>query len=117
MIEKHFTLDRNLPGPDHKASLEPGEMVSLINGIRALESAFGDGRKMPVPSEQDIRQTARRSLVLKKDVSAGDVIEASMLTALRPGNGIDPSLIKFVAGRRINRSMQAGQMLDWKDLK
>ena len=117
VIEKHFTMDRNLPGPDHQASLEPKQMTALIKGIRALESAFGDGRKVPVPSEQDIRQAARRSLVLKKDINAGDKIEASMLAALRPGNGIDPCLMEFVVGRRINRRMRAGQMLNWKDLK
>ncbi|UCE51523.1 MAG: N-acetylneuraminate synthase [Desulfobacterales bacterium] len=117
MIEKHFTIDRNLPGPDHKASLEPNEMIALVKGIRALESAFGDGRKAPSPAEQDTRQVARRSLVLKHEVKAGDLIEASMLTALRPCGGIDPCLIEFVVGRRVNRRMQAGQMLTWEDLK
>jgi N-acetylneuraminate synthase len=117
VIEKHFTIDRNLPGPDHKASLEPNELIALVKGIRALESAFGDGRKVPAPAEQDTRQVARRSLVLKHEVKAGDLIEASMLTALRPSGGIEPCLIEFVVGRRVNRRMKAGQMLTWQDLK
>jgi N-acetylneuraminate synthase/N,N'-diacetyllegionaminate synthase len=117
VIEKHFTIDRNLPGPDHKASLEPKELIALVKGIRSLESAFGDGRKMPAPTERDTRQVARRSLVLKYEVKAGDLIEASMLTALRPSGGIEPCLIEFVVGRRVNRGMKAGQMLTWQDLK
>jgi N-acetylneuraminate synthase/N,N'-diacetyllegionaminate synthase len=117
VIEKHFTVDRNLPGPDHKASLEPNELMALVKGIRSLESAFGDGRKVPAPGEQDTRQFSRRSLVLKCELKAGSSIEASMLTALRPAGGIDPSSTKFVVGRRVKRTLKAGQMLTWQDLQ
>jgi N-acetylneuraminate synthase/N,N'-diacetyllegionaminate synthase len=117
VIEKHLTIDRDLPGPDHKASVEPGEMASLVQGIRTLESALGDGVKKSAPSEEAIRRVARRSLILKKDIKAGDIIEASMLTALRPAGGIDPYLLEFVVGRRAKRSIKAGQMLTWQDLQ
>jgi N-acetylneuraminate synthase/N,N'-diacetyllegionaminate synthase len=117
VIEKHLTLDRNLPGPDHKASLEPHEMTSLVQGIRTLESALGDGIKQSTPSEENVRRVARRSLVLKNDIKAGDLIEASMLTAIRPAGGIDPYLMEFVVGRRAKRSIKAGQMLTWQDLE
>ena len=88
VIEKHFTLDKQLPGPDHKASLEPKELKVMISGIRKVEQAMGDGRKIPASSEEDTRRVARRSLALKEDVPEGEVIQAEMLTALRPAGGI-----------------------------
>ena len=117
VIEKHLTIDRDLPGPDHKASMEPREMASLVHGVRTLESALGDGIKKSTPSEEAIRRVARRSLVLKNDIKAGEVIEASMLTAIRPAGGIDPYLMEFVVGHRAKRSIKAGQMLTWQDLQ
>ena len=116
VIEKHFTLDRNLPGPDHKASLEPRELGALVKGIRTVQGALGDGRKVPVPSEENTRQVARRSLVLEQDVIEGELIEARMLSALRPSGGIPPNLIGLVVGRRAARAMKAGTMLSWQDL-
>jgi N-acetylneuraminate synthase/N,N'-diacetyllegionaminate synthase len=117
VIEKHLTIDRDLPGPDHKASMEPSEMITFVQGIRTLESALGDGVKKSTPSEENVRRMARRSLVLKHDIKAGDKIEASMLTAIRPAGGIDPYLIEFVVGRRAKHSLRAGQMLTWQDLQ
>ena len=117
VIEKHLTIDKDLPGPDHKASMEPREMITLVHGVRTLESALGDGIKKATPSEEAIRRVARRSLVLKNDIKAGEVIEASMLTAIRPAGGIDPYLMEFVVGHRAKRSIKAGQMLTWQDLQ
>ena len=117
VIEKHLTIDKNLPGPDHKASMEPLEMASLVHGIRTLESALGDGVKISAPSEENVRRVARRSLVLKNDIRAGELIGASMLAALRPAGGIDPNLMEFVVGCRTKRSIKAGQMLTWQDLE
>ena len=117
VIEKHLTLDRSLAGPDHAASLEPQEMTALVRGIRSLENALGDGIKAPARSENNIRQTARRSLVLKDDIKTGDTIRASQLTALRPAGGIEPGLIDLVIGRRAKRTIKAGQMLTWQDLE
>jgi N-acetylneuraminate synthase len=117
VIEKHLTIDRDLPGPDHKASMEPREIMALVQGVRTLESALGDGVKILAPFEANVRKVARRSLVLKHDIKAGDLIEASMLTAVRPAGGIDPYLMEFVVGHRAKHSMKAGQMLTWQDLQ
>jgi len=116
VIEKHFTLDRRLPGPDHKASLEPDELKAMVDGIRMVKQALGNGCKMPAASEEDTRYVARRSLVLKENVSEGDVITAKMLTALRPSCGIPPNMISYVEGRKAARSLRAGTMLNWSDL-
>lgn len=117
VIEKHFTLDRTLPGPDHRASLEPHELRALIAGVRTVEHALGDGIKGPLPAEADTRAVARRSLVARVEIPAGATVEAGMLTALRPAGGIPPSLVAQVIGRRTRRPLSAGQFLDWSDLE
>ncbi len=117
VIEKHFTLDRNLPGPDHRASLEPHELRALIAGVRTVERALGDGTKRPVPAEADTRAVARRSLAARADIPAGVIVEAGILTALRPAGGIPPSLVRHVIGRRTRRPLNAGQFIDWSDLE
>lgn len=88
IIEKHFTLDRNLPGPDHKASLEPAELREMIQQIRLLELALGNGRKGPQPSEWDTRRAARQSLVATRDIPKGTTISRDMLTTARCGGGV-----------------------------
>jgi len=117
VIEKHFTLDKQLPGPDHKASLEPKELKVMISGIRKVEQAMGDGRKIPASSEENTRRVARRSLALQEDVTEGEVIQAEMLTALRPADGIPPNLFSLVVGRKTARLLKAGTILQWRDLK
>ncbi len=116
VIEKHFTLDRQLPGPDHKASLEPDELKAMVDGIRKIKQALGNGCKIPVASEEDTRHVARRSLVLKENVSEGDIITAKMLTALRPSGGIPPNMVSYVKGRKAARFLRTGTMLNWSDL-
>src|SRR6185436_1340975 len=96
VIEKHFTLDRNLPGPDHKASLEPEELANLVRGIRSVEAALGDGRKQPAASEWDTARVARKSLVAARTLEAGTTLEPEMLCEKRPGTGIAPSAIDNV---------------------
>jgi len=117
VIEKHFTLDRNLPGPDHRASLEPDELRALIAGVRVVERALGDGVKRPFPAEADTRAVARRSLAARADIPAGTVLQAAMLTALRPASGIPATLIGGVIGRRTRHPLAAGQFVDWSDLE
>jgi len=117
VIEKHFTLDRELPGPDHRASLEPAELKAMVDDIRKVEQALGNGRKIPASSEEDTRRVARRSLVLKEDVSEGKLIQAGMLTALRPAGGIPPNLISYVVGRETTHPLKAGAILQWGDLR
>ncbi len=117
VIEKHFTLDRDLPGPDHRASLEPAELKAMVNGIRKVEQALDNGRKMPASSEEDTRRVARRSLVLRDDVPEGALIQASMLTALRPASGIPPNLVSYIVGHKAARPLKAGTLLQWGDFR
>ena len=116
IIEKHFTLDRDLPGPDHKTSLEPGELATMVAGIRCAQLALGDGVKQPKPGESDTARIARKSLVALRDLAPGVVIEAGMIAAMRPGTGISPAMQKSVEGRRVARPVAAGTPLQWQDL-
>lgn len=100
IIEKHFTLDRNLPGPDHKASLEPKELISLIRKIRMIESAMGNGIKLPTESELEIASVARKSLISACTIKAGTQITSEMLVVKRPGTGLSPALFKSIVGRK-----------------
>jgi N-acetylneuraminate synthase/N,N'-diacetyllegionaminate synthase len=117
IVEKHFTLDRNLPGPDHRASIEPAGLEALVRGIREIESAMGDGVKRPVAAEADTRLVARRSLAAARSIDAGVTLDAGMLDALRPSTGLSPMLIDRVIGRRAARPLSAGQLIDWSDLE
>jgi len=117
VIEKHFTLDKNLPGPDHRASLEPHELQALVAGIRTVELALGDGAKRPARSEMDNRLIVRRSLAAALDISGGTFLRSDMLKALRPAGGISPTLVEHVVGRRVRRSLASGQLIDWGDLE
>jgi N-acetylneuraminate synthase len=90
VIEKHFTLNRELPGPDHKASLEPHELKEMVTGIRQIEEAMGDARKMPTLLELKNKQIARKSLVAIQDIKKGEVFTADNLGVKRPGDGISP---------------------------
>ena len=116
VIEKHFTVDKNLPGPDHRASLEPSELRAMITGIRTVEQALGSGTKLPVSSEASNRQSVRRSLVAAKDIPIGAILRADMLTALRPAGGIAPTHLAQVVGQKTKRALGAGQLLTWSDL-
>jgi N,N'-diacetyllegionaminate synthase len=116
VIEKHFTLDPELPGPDHKASLNPGQMAAMVRGIRAVDLALGDGVKQPTESEWPIRQLVRRSAFLVNDVAAGHVLSTKDLCFLRPGDGIGPEHSRQLSERRALRALPAGHKLAWEDL-
>ena len=116
VIEKHVTLDKALPGPDHKASLDPAELKAMVAGIRKVEAALGDGVKQPRPAEADTRAVARRSLFLRAGLGAGEAILADHLVALRPAGGIPPDALETVVGRRAARDLEAGAMLRPGDL-
>lgn len=90
IIEKHFTLDRNLPGPDHRASLEPTELGSLVQGIRNIEQALGDGQKKPADSELSNMKVARKSVVAARSIAAGELFTRDNITVKRPGTGQSP---------------------------
>lgn len=117
VVEKHFTLDRTLPGPDHQASAEPGELAALVRGIRKVEAALGDGRKAPVAAEADTAAVARKSLVAAVDIPSGTVLTDSMLTAMRPGTGIPPAEAGRVVGRKAIRDIHKGEIIAWEVMK
>jgi N-acetylneuraminate synthase len=117
VIEKHFTLSRSLPGPDHQASLEPQELAALVQGIRRVEAALGHGRKEPTPSEADTAAVARRSLVAARDISIGKTLTPELIAIKRPGTGLPPALINQVIGRIAARDIPAGTVLRLEMLK
>lgn len=115
VIEKHFTLDRGMPGPDHRASLEPGELTQLVQDIRAVEKALGDGIKQPKPCEADTRQVIRRSVCLRVSLEAGSIITENDLIALRPATGIPIDQYELVVGRTLHKAVSARVPLQWSD--
>jgi len=116
VIEKHFTLDRTLPGPDHQASLEPDALAALVQQIRAAETALGSPVKQPVDAELEVRVAARRSVTLVCDLPAGAVLAAAHLTLQRPGHGIAPVDLEQLLGRQLKAALSAGHTLQWGDL-
>lgn len=118
VIEKHFTLDRNLEGPDHKASLEPIELKAMVKAIRNIEYAIsGSGEKKASKSEVKNKEIARKSIHLLRNLKKGEVIEESDLITLRPGNGISPMEWKTVIGSKARYDLNAFQILATKDLE
>ena len=111
VIEKHFTLDRDLPGPDHKASLEPEELASLVRGIRTVESALGQGQKEPVANEASTAAVARKSLVAARDIPAGATLTDELIAVKRPGTGLPPAMRPHVVGRRLRVAVPSGTLL------
>lgn len=116
VIEKHFTLDKTLPGPDHQASLDPEELAQLIAQIRVAELALGSDIKAPTASELPVRALVRRSVCLVRDVKAGERLSAQDLCLLRPGNGIPPAALDQVIGRSPRETMLMGTTLQWEML-
>jgi N,N'-diacetyllegionaminate synthase len=112
MIEKHFTLDRNLPGPDHKASLEPGELKAMVGAIRNIELALGDGIKRLMPSEIGNLAIARKSIVTSQPISAGQVFTGDNLTTKRPGTGISPMEWDRIIGTKAHRDYFEDELID-----
>lgn len=112
VIEKHFTLDRNLPGPDHKASLEPEELKAMVAAIRNIEVALGDGIKCLTPSEAKNKAVARKSLVASQTIKAGEVFSAENISAKRPGIGISPMRWDEVMGRTAPRDYSADELIE-----
>ena len=111
VIEKHFTLDRNLPGPDHQASLEPHELAAMVAAIRNIEMALGDGVKRLTPSEVRNKPIVRKSLVASRPIQAGELFTVDNLTAKRPGSGVSPMLWDSVIGRPASRSFAADELI------
>jgi N,N'-diacetyllegionaminate synthase len=116
IVEKHITLDRSLPGPDHAASLEPAEFAAMVRGIRRIEAMLGDGVKAPRPEEQDAARVARRSIVAATDIAAGAEVRSAMLACRRPATGIPPREWDRVVGSAARAAIPAGTVLQWDDL-
>ncbi len=112
VIEKHFTLDKNLPGPDHKASLETGELKRLVCAVRNIEKALGNGEKELSPSEKENVAVARKSIIAQKDIKAGEVFTADNITTKRPGTGISPMKWYDVIGKTAARDFREDELIE-----
>jgi N,N'-diacetyllegionaminate synthase len=112
IIEKHFTLDKTLPGPDHRASLDPAELTAMVSSIRNIEQALGNGEKHVSDSERPNIEVARKSIIAARDIKAGELLTEENLTVKRPGNGISPMLWDSVVGTRAVRDFQADHLIE-----
>ncbi|MEH6591048.1 MAG: N-acetylneuraminate synthase [Halioglobus sp.] len=112
IIEKHFTLDRNLPGPDHQASLEPAELQAMVQSIRNIELALGTGVKRPSQSEQKNKIAARKSLVAARAIAAGERFSEENLAVKRPGSGLSPMRWEEIVGRIAPRSFTVDELIE-----
>ena len=112
LIEKHFTLDRTLPGPDHAASLEPAELKAMVRAIRNIELALGHGRKEPSASERKIKPVARKSIVASRPIPCGEVFSETNLCAKRPGTGISPMHWDELIGKPAKRAYEADELIE-----
>lgn len=113
VLEKHFTLDKNMEGPDHKASLEPEELKELVRAVRNVEKAMGSAKKETTSSEREIKVVVRKSLVARVPISKGAVVEENMLTVKRPGSGIDPRRLVDVVGKKAKKDIKKDEVLTW----
>ena len=112
IIEKHFTLDKNMEGPDHKASLDPDELTVMVRSIRTIEKALGNGIKKPSPSELKNRVIARKSIVAYKDIIQGEVFSCENLTVKRPGTGINPMKWDSILGKTARRDFKKDEVIE-----
>ena len=112
VIEKHFTLDKTMKGPDHKASLEPNELSAMIEAIRNVEAAFGESVKMPSESEKKNLCVVRKSIIASKPIKAGSILNEDNLTTKRPGTGVSPMLWRKVIGTKAIRDFEEDEMIE-----
>ncbi len=117
VVEKHFTLDKTLEGPDHKASLNPEEFKAMVSAIRNVEVAMGDGIRKFSENENEIKKVARKSIILNNDIKKGTVLEKEMLVIKRPGTGIAPKFINEIIGKSVNKDLKSNDILKWEDLE
>lgn len=117
VIERHFTLDKNLPGPDHQLSSDEAEMTFIVNSIRTLERSMGSGVKMPMGQELINRKNNRKSLVLERDLQKGMVLTEKDISVKRPGHGISPTLRANLIGKKINKDLRQDHVFEWGDFE
>ena len=116
VIEKHFTLDKNLPGPDHWFSANPDEMRKLVDEIRFIEKALGSGIIEPTPKELEMRKIARRSIVASKDLSEGDIITGDTVDFKRPGTGLSPKFMEYIIGKTAKVNIKKNEQITFDKL-
>ncbi len=116
IFEKHFTIDKNLPGPDHRSSLEPKELFEMVKSIRETETLLGLEKKAPAPSELENRDKLRKSIVTKGHLSKGDVLTREMLCFKRPGTGLMPWELDSIIGKKVIKDISADELIQRKDL-
>lgn len=112
VIEKHFTLDRNMEGPDHKASLEPNELKHMVNAIRNIESAMGSGKKIPSQSEITNIGVVRKSIIAARNIKAGEEFTTENLTTKRPGTGINPMQWNLILGMKAKQDFEEDELIE-----
>jgi N,N'-diacetyllegionaminate synthase len=112
VIEKHFTLDRNMQGPDHKSSLEPNELKAMVRAIRNVEKALGDGIKKPSPSEIKNKIIVRRSIVAKRNIKRGEIFNEENITVKRPATGISPMRWYEILGKTATRDYKEDEIIE-----
>lgn len=116
VIEKHFTIDKNLPGPDHKASLEPHEFAEMVKSIRNVEKSMGNGIKKPTNDEIKIKNLVRKSIVAKKDIPEGTSLSEEFIDIKRPGTGIQPKHLNKLIGRKTTEDIKKDSQIQWNQL-
>ena len=116
LVEKHFTLDKNMPGPDHQASLEPDELKAMITGIREVEKALGNARKLVSASERKNMNIARKSLTAANDIQQGEVFTESNINAMRPGSGISPMHYWELIGKQASKSYSKDDLIPFSEI-
>ena len=114
LIEKHFTIDRKLPGVDQPISMQPQDLRKLKEELVNVNQILGDGKKRIQPSEIPVKQSARRSLVARMDISAGTVLTKEMIACKRPGTGIPPSELEAIIGKCCKKDIHAEQVIGWE---
>ena len=112
VIEKHFTLDKNLPGPDHRASLDPAELRDLVKAVRNVEESLGSGEKVVAEAERSNIEVARKSIVAARNIKAGELLTEENITVKRPGNGLSPMLWDEVIGTRAVRDFPYDTLIE-----
>jgi N-acetylneuraminate synthase/N,N'-diacetyllegionaminate synthase len=111
VLEKHFTLDKNLPGPDHAMSLEPEEFSRMTQAIRSVEAALGTGRKWPVSAEMETKRVVQKAIVAAHDIPKGKLLDAGDLALRRTSRGLPPRCLDLLVGKRLRRAVKANQTI------
>jgi N-acetylneuraminate synthase/N,N'-diacetyllegionaminate synthase len=117
VLEKHFTLGRDMEGPDHRVSLEPSELAALVQGVRKVEKAIGAPGKHRLAEEEATAKLVRKSLAAATDLPAGTILTEAHITAIRPGTGLDPAQAASIAGRKLKQPVKAGHLFAWSDFE